>query len=211
MMLPHWKNRKYGILLMISVLLLLLPAISQASNTQSVKISGPEFMWAMAHPFIAAKARKMTKYAMHITDSLENAHVLHDRSGGQLDAFKHAFWMAVLSQEFKPKKVYKLGLAHERFNFRQVKKAKGGGDKAASDMDLWNNKVGIDMGYVNRNISKDSLISLIVSAVKSGKMRIIKKNSRGDSLDKNNQLIDNSTLKTWENPRCLVASDYKYN
>jgi hypothetical protein len=200
--------------IIISILFLLAFSFSEniwASNQSQLKVSAPELAWAMAHPFIAIKAKSITKRAMIVTDSIERVGILKDRSGGQLDAFKHAFWMALLSQRFKSKKVYKLGLAHEKYNYRQSKKGKGGGDQIASNMDLWNNKVGIDIGYVHRNISEDSLITVVINAIKRGAMRIIKKNSNGDSLDKQGRLIDNSTLKTWMNNRCLVSSDYKYN
>jgi hypothetical protein len=200
--------------IIISILFLLAFSFSEniwASNQSQLKVSAPELAWAMAHPFIAIKAKSITKRAMIVTDSIERVGILKDRSGGQLDAFKHAFWMALLSQRFKSKKVYKLGLTHEKYNYRQSKKGKGGGDQIASNMDLWNNKVGIDIGYVHRNISEDSLITVVINAIKRGAMRIIKKNSNGDSLDKQGRLIDNSTLKTWMNNRCLVSSDYKYN
>ncbi len=171
------------------------------------KVSRQEIVWAIGHPFIAVKAKRLSKRALLVTDSLEKACVLKDRSGGQLDAFKHAFWMALLSQQVKVKKAKKLGFAHERFNSMQYKKGKGGGDKAASEMDLWNNNVGARIGNLHKDAAEDTLINLIIEAVKNGEMRIIKKNSKGESLDSEGQLIDNSTLKTWENKRCLLPSN----
>jgi len=171
------------------------------------KVSRQEIVWAIGHPFIAVKAKKLSKRALLVTDSLEKACVLKDRSGGQLDAFKHAFWMALLSQQIKVKKARKLGAAHEKFNYKQCKKRKGGGDKAASDMDLWNNDVGLKIGSSHKNISETELIELIVEAIKKGEMRIIKKNKDGKSLDSEGKLIDNSTLKTWLNKRYLVPSN----
>jgi len=196
--------------LIISVILIICIALPY-SVTAKTKVSGPEFAWALAHPFIAIKAKKISKRVIYITDSLEAAGVLKDRSGGQLDAFKHAFWMASLSQQIKKKKAYKLGLAHEKFNYRQAKRGKGGGDQAASDMDLWNNKVGINLGYDNRYLSESALIELVIKWVLKGEMRMIKKDTQGNPLDSSGQLIDKSTLKTWVNKRCLVPSDYRYN
>jgi hypothetical protein len=196
--------------LIISVILIMCIAWPYSVSAKT-KVSGSEFAWAMAHPFIAIKAKKISKRVIYITDSLEAAGVLKDRSGGQLDAFKHAFWMASLSQQIKKKKAYKLGLAHEKFNFRQAKKGKGGGDKAASDMDLWNNRVGASLGFDNRQLSESALIELVINWVLQGKMRVIKKDAQGNSLDSNGQLIDKLTLKTWVNKRCLVPSDYRYN
>ena len=211
MMLSVCKVGKTIIIYIILFLVFSFPSEVLADNHSKLKISAPEIAWAITHPFIAFKVKAITKRAMFVTDSIEKAGILKDRSGGQLDAFKHAFWMALLSQKFKTQKVYKLGLAHEKYNYRQSKKGKGGGDQAASEMDLWNNKVGIDIGYINRNISEDSLINMVITAIMRGEMRVIKKDKEGNSLDKQGQLIDNSTLKTWENNRCLVSSDYKYN
>jgi len=193
----------------ISLIIIISSAISMRLEAK-IKISGPEFCWAMAHPFIAIKAKRISEQAIKITDSLEANGILKDRSGGPLDAFKHAYWMALLSQQINPRKAYKLGLAHEKFNYKQSRKAKGGGDKAASDMDLWNNKIGKDIGYINREVSKDSLINIVIQMIKAGDMKIIKKNANGDSLTCEGQLIDKSTLKTWVNKRCLVCSDYVY-
>jgi len=211
MMLCIRKVGKAIIIFTLIIMVSIFPKELAAKSKSQIKVSGPELAWALAHPFIAIKAKAISKRAITVTDSIEKLGLLKDRSGGQLDAFKHAFWMALLSQEFKSRKIYKLGLAHEKYNFKQSKKGKGGGDQAASEMDLWNNKVGIDIGYVNRNISEDSLISIVINEIKRGAMRIIKKNKEGISLDIHGQLIDNSTLKTWGNKRCLVPSDYKYN
>ena len=191
--------------------ILIISINSPTELVAAAKISGPEFWWAIGHPFIAIKAKRISKQAIRTTDSLEAAAILKDRSGGQLDAFKHAFWMASLSQQIKPKKAYKLGVAHEKFNYKQSRKGKGGGDKAASEMDLWNNKTGIDLGYIHRDVPKDILINIVIQAVKEGKMKVIKKNIDGNSLDCDGQLIDKSTLKTWGNKRCLVPSNYDYN
>jgi len=200
----HLKGGLFSAIIIISIM---LPYKLSAKT----KVSGPEISWAIAHPFIAAKAKRISERAIFITDSLEAAGILKDRSGGQLDAFKHAFWMASLSQQIKLKKAYKLGLAHEKYNYKQSKKGKGGGDEAASEMDLWNNKVGLDLGYANRNTSEDSLIKLVVQAILGGDMKIIKKDAQGNSLDKQGRLIDKSTLKTWVNARCLMYSNYIYN
>jgi len=197
------KGRKAVVFCFVLIVLFIFPQDAGAKT----KVSSQEFWWAMGHPFIAAKAMRLSKYAIYVTDSLEKTGVLKDRSGGQLDAFKHAYWMALLSQQMKVKKARKLGLAHEKFNYKQYKKGKGGGDKAASDMDLWNNEVGLRIGSSHKDISKTELANLIVEAVKKGEMRIIKKNKEGKSLDSEGQLIDNSSLKTWLNKRYLVPSN----
>ena len=201
------KGRKAVIFCLVLIGFMLFSQNLQAKT----KVSSQEIWWALGHPFVAAKAKKISNRAIQITDSMENAGVLKDRSGGQLDAFKHALWMAMMSQHIKVKKLRKLGLAHERFNYRQAKKGKGGGDKVASDMDLWNNEVGLKIGGANKTLTESELIDMLIKAVNQGEMRIIKKNRQGEFLNLDGQLIDNSTLKTWVNKRCLVPSDYRYN
>ena len=138
------------------------------------KVSGPELWWAMAHPFIATKAKKISERAIYLTDSIEKIGLLKDRSGGQLDAFKHAIWMALLAQSVNPKKAKKLGRAHEKYNYKMYHKSRGGGDSAASKMDLWNNEVGLNIGSSFPDISENKLIEIVITAIKHGEMKFIK-------------------------------------
>ena len=206
-------NRIKAIIISMVIILGIISLVHVDANAQqnNIKLSGPELSWVIVHPLIAVKAKRLSKRALFVTDSIEKLGLLKDRSGGQLDAFKHAFWMALLAQNIKPKKAYKLGKAHEKYNYNRARKGKGGGDQAASNMDLWNNDVGIKLGSENDNISESALIELVINAIRKGKMKIIRKNLNGDSLDCDGQLIDKSTLKTWVNKRCLVASNYEYN
>ena len=206
MLRKDWSRKA----VIISIFIVLSAAKTESLQAKT-KLSCPELTWAISHPFIAIKVKRISKRVLAITDSIEKTGLLKDRSGGQLDAFKHSMWMALLAQEIKVKKANKLGLAHEKFNYRQARKGKGGGDKAASDMDLWNNKVGQAIGFNNKSLSEDSLIMLVVNEINAGEMQIVKKDILGNSLDSNGQLIDKSTLKTWLNKRCLVASNYQFN
>ncbi len=201
---------RYRKAVFISTIIIILILISNEGQTKT-KVSTYEFRWALAHPFIAAKAKDISDRALLLTDSIEKTGLLKGGSGGQLDAFKHAVWMALLGQQFKANKIYKLGLAHEKSNYRQAKKGRGGGDQTASEMDLWNNEVGAKIGVRYPSIAEKDLIELIIKAIKSGEMRIVKVDRAGESLDCEGILIDKSTLKTWENKGCLVASDYQYN
>ena len=114
-------------------------------KTQRPKISCPEKRWAVFHPFIAKKSYNLTKETLQVTDSVKNSKILDgDINGGQVDAFKHAYWMALLSQNIKYKKALKLGKAHEKGNYKSFKKSLRKGfqtsqDQRSSEMDLWNN------------------------------------------------------------------------
>ena len=188
-------------------------------NTGTIKmekISCPEKWWAIFHPFIAKKAYKLTREALKSADSLQRTEVLDgDISGGQVDAFKHSYWMALLAQQFRWQKVWKLGRAHEKGNYRSFKKAIKHGnesshDKISSDMDLWNNREGIKIGLSNQHALNVHLQSIIIDSIQEGTMRIIKKNGQGDFLDRKGNIIpENDLTGKWENSKCLVPSDYR--
>lgn len=184
----------------------------QKSNFKT--LSRPEKMWAICHIFIASKAYNITKESLQVTDSIFATKIIgQDKHGGQMDAFKHAYWMASLSQQFKWRKVYRLGKAHEKGNYITFKKGLKKGkedlpDKRSSDMDLWNNDVGIKIGKENKEASKLSLQQLIIDAVLAGDLRIINKDSNGNFLDSKNQVIPIEQLKgKWENDKCLLPSN----
>jgi hypothetical protein len=178
------------------------------------KISGPERWWVMSHPFIANKTRKITI----ITDSVSNvmkadSRLDGDANGGQVDAFRHAFWMALLSQKICWRNAISLGNAHEKGNYKQFKKGEKDEesslpDSVSGEMDKFNNQIGAGIGCRNKIIPIDSLVIIILNEVTAGKMKIISKNSRGDYLDCNGNVIESGLLKgKWNVPKCLVFSN----
>jgi hypothetical protein len=182
------------------------------------KISCPEKRWAICHIFIAKRAYKITKHSLIVTDSILQTQILGtDFQGGDLDAFKHAYWMASLSQHIKWKKAYRLGTAHEKGNYKSFKKGKRKGkinlpDKASSEMDMWNNKAGLIIGRENQNISKIDLQQLVIQAIRNGEMRILKRDSHGNFVTCQNQLIPVDILQgNWDNNKCLEPSGNSIN
>ncbi len=194
--------------LLISLLILLNILVYGNGSITAVKskIAVREIIWGITHPFIAFKVKRLTKEALSITDSLQNHNILSDRSGGQLDAFKHSYWMALLSQEIKAKKARKIGVIHEKVNYKSFKKNHSVQDSAASAMDILNNEVGILLGSNNKLMSKKELITLTISYIKQGKMYIIKKDDKGNCLDKDNKIIDLSVEKEWDKRKCIIGS-----
>ena len=73
-------------------------------------------------------------------------------------------------------------------------------------MDILNNEVGITLGSNNKLLSKAELTSLTISYIKQGKMFIIKKDDKGNCLDKNNIIIDLSVEKNWDKRKCIIGS-----
>lgn len=204
---------------LVLVLLLLSGQLGLAQHNSRIEsfkgLSYPEKYWVLAHPFIAGKTYYITKEAKKMAAQVaEYNSIDKDSNGGQMDAFRHAVWMALLVQKIAPKKAQKLGKAHEKGNYRDFKKnlVEEGAvpDKISSEMDLWNNMAGILIGKQNREASKDSLKHLVIEAVNAGKMRIIKKDKNGNFLDEDSRIISAESLTgKWENNKCLVPSDYK--
>ena len=154
----------------------------------------------------------ITKHTLKVTDSLSKINVLeNDINGGQLDAFKHSFWIAQLSLKIGVKPALKLGRAHEKGNYRTYKKMKLEEgivpDKISSNMDLYNNEMGAQIAIENKNLSKDEFINLLIQEIRNGKMKIIKKDLKQNYLSCEGEIIPNKTLiGLWENNKCLVSS-----
>ncbi len=198
-------------------LLILIAKFSsaQSSNPSFKKLSRPEKWWVVTHLFVAKKAARITIQARTVSKGMLNDSLLdHDADGGQVDAFRHSYWMARLAQEMCWRKAVKLGNAHEKGNYLDFKKKKTGeevfSDSIASAMDLFNNKKGIETGRENKSVTKEEIQKLILAEILSGKMKIILKDSQGNSLDCDHQSIDlKKYSRVWNVPRCLINSDKK--
>ena len=71
-------------------------------------LSSPEKWWVIWHPFKAKNALEASLQTLRVTDSILNLGVVGtDISGGRLDAFKHAYWMALLSRRIGEKAAVK--------------------------------------------------------------------------------------------------------
>ncbi|HQH19879.1 MAG TPA: hypothetical protein PKZ43_10015 [Bacteroidales bacterium] len=196
-------------------LFLNISCIQSQTNSVSEKfreLSRPEKCWVFKHPFVAKKTWLITQKVIAVCDSIANVNTLdRDKNGGQVDAFRHAYWMATLAQQIGWRKALKLGRAHEKANYIDYKKHRledgAHPDKASGDMDLYNNKIGIKIGKENKNISEVELQVLVIDAIIGGQMKIIKKDSLGNFLDEKNNIIPTDSLKgKWDNGKCLVSS-----
>ncbi|RUA09915.1 MAG: hypothetical protein DSY82_05490 [Flavobacteriia bacterium] len=197
--------------LWIIVFLLQMNVYPQSAVEGFFKLSTPEKCWVIFHPFKAKKAFKITKEALFVTDSITKLKILTDLNGGRADAFKHSYWLSRLTQEIGVRAALKLGKAHEKGNYQFYKKGKKEDgylpDKPSSDMDLYNNNVGAGIAQKNLQVSKHTMVELIISAVKSGEMKILKKDSKGNFLTCSGEVISKESLQSkWENKKCLVSS-----
>lgn len=187
---------------------------SQSNYQKFKKLSSPKKWWIVFHPFKAKKALEISNETNRIADSIRKTDLLDkDHAGGQVDAFRHAYWMGRLKQEIGASGARSLGKSHEKENYLMYKKRKLEEgvvpDKISSEMDLYNNEVGLSLVENRVKTSKKSLILKIIEAIKSGKMKVIKKDKKGRFLTCDGKLILKEDLKgKWENEKCLVASNY---
>ena len=118
------------------------------------EISKYEYRWAFFHPFAGKKIQKHLKDAMIVYHSVKSSKLLDTiESGGTIDAFRHAYTMAYLSQYVKINKLRKLGKAHERGNeyffYKNHQEFGERADSLACVMDLRNNELGFEIGKNN--------------------------------------------------------------
>ncbi|MEO8088421.1 MAG: hypothetical protein ABI763_16495 [Bacteroidota bacterium] len=199
------------------ILFLFIPFLSKSQSPSSgfKKLSCPEKWWVICHPFIAKKTYRITLEARSVSKEMEKDSLLdHDADGGQVDAFRHAYWMARLAQEICWRKATSLGKAHERGNFRDFQNHLSGeenfSDSIAGAMDLFNNKAGIDLGRINKTLAKEEIQKLVRAKIISGAMKIILKDKSGNSLDCNRNLIELKKFQgVWNIPRCLANSNLR--
>ncbi|MCD4736361.1 MAG: hypothetical protein K8R53_09975 [Bacteroidales bacterium] len=177
------------------------------------KLSRPEKIWVICHPFVAKKAFVLTEEVLKTTDSIACIYMdCKVTQGGSIDAFKHSYWMAMLASKIRWRKAWKLGKAHEKGNYIVYKKGKRKGlsalpDKISSKMDCWNNLIGIDIGSTNRNKSTDLLILAVLDSLNAGKLRIVNRDLTGNFIDCDGEIISpDSLISRWDTPKCLVPS-----
>lgn len=198
----------------ISFLLVSISSFSQTSFQKFKKLSPPKKWWVIWHPLKAKKALTVSKEANKVADSIKDSPLLDkDGSGGQADAFRHAYWMARLRQEIGENAARSLGKAHEKENYLTFKENKLEDGvvpgQISSEMDLFNNEVGLSLTLKRSKTSKQGLIYRIINLIHTGDLKVIKKDTEGNFLTCENEKISNTSLKgKWKNNKCLVKSNY---
>lgn len=196
----------------ILIFFLVQTSFAQSNKGVFSKLSRPEKCWAFFHPFVAKKAHRITMKVQETAKEVAKDPVLdQDENGGQVDAFRHAYWMALLSQRIKAKKALKLGKAHERGNHISFKRGEyeegAPPDSMGSVMDLYNNCIGSEIGRNNKKIKEEELKQLVLRSIFQGNMRILKKDPKGNYLDCSGKIIDLVSYRgKWSVPKCLVGS-----
>lgn len=177
------------------------------------KLSCPEKWWVISHPFIAKKTYVLTQKAIDVSKEIKKDTALDgDENGGQVDAFRHAYWMALLTQNIKPHKALRLGIAHEKgnkLNFnKSITEEETLPDSVSCVMDMENNKTGIELGKTNISMNQEELKQFIKKQILLGQMKIISKDNSGNFLDCSGNKIIMETFKgKWNIPKCLKPSN----
>jgi hypothetical protein len=187
--------------------------VAQGRGKAFGQLSGPEKRWVLSHICVAGKAQRVSARVVTLTDSLKSITTMDgDLSGGKADALRHSLWMALLCQEMHWRKAKRLGNAHEKGNYLLSHKGESEDavipDKAAGEMDLWNNEKGLLIGKENRRSHEERLIELLIWMIEDGQMRVIAKDQFGRSLDAKGKMIpDDEWMGHWETRRVLVPSN----
>lgn len=121
-------------------------------------------------------------------DALHVAETRYDQglTDGHGDAFRHAYWNAVMTQRFGEEWVSEFATAHER---------RPTSHPVPVAMDLHNNEVGRQIAQENPDASPEELADIVQQAVKDGDMVVIDENDR---LWSSGELDPNDARKTRE-------------
>ncbi|MGY6649174.1 DUF6973 domain-containing protein [Wenyingzhuangia sp. IMCC45574] len=178
-------------------------------------MSKQEKTWVYFHPFKAKRAYKISKKVERTTDSITKTKRLGTKRivGNRIDAFKHTLWMWALADEIGCNAAASLGRAHEKGNYSMYKEhqLEDGAlpDKASSDMDTFNNNIGIQLykEYKKKKPSYNEKIKRVILEVKKGTTKMLHQNKKGEFLDKNGNIIPlKDFVGKWENRRCLIST-----
>lgn len=213
-------NMKFILLLIVSLLICSFSA-DQAKKRSSHnerlekfhELPRPEKWWAFFHPLILKRSYHIAKEAKRIADEkISDPDLDGDHDGGQVDAFRHTLWMAMMSREFGKWRSLSLGRAHEESNYQDylARRLEDGNipDHQACIMDLRNNSIGADLGRKYRKLSDSALIEVVKANVLEGKSWVLLKDRSGNFLDADGAVIPYDSLKgRWETKKQFVRSN----
>ncbi len=192
---------------------ILVAILSKTTCFAQQPISCYEFRWACFHPFAALKIKKQLPKALAVYSGMMKSGVPDAyNSGGKLDAFRHVYTMAFLAREIRPRKLRKLGKAHEKGNKRQFRKGQQEEgerpDSLACEMDLRNNELGFILGRANKEVGDAALKEIVMKAINDGEAWYLKRNARSEYVDCAGSPLDlNLYRKDWYVPKCLVKTN----
>ncbi len=216
-MILHCKTIKITVTLFVLLLLVGKETHAQGKSRWLYfrELSRPERWWVITHPFSAGRALEISLHAREMSKQMEEHPGLDgDGRGGQVDAFRHVYWMALMTQKTNHRKAWRLGYDHEKGNklyYEKHKDERSENLPTATDctMDMYNNKAGIEIGMKYPEVDKEQLQEIILEKLLKGHFIILKKDTHGNLLDcEGNVLKAEEYDNYWDIPACLVPSDY---
>ncbi len=122
--------------------------------------------------------------------------------------------MEAFAQKINIKKIRKLGIAHEKGNYKSfLKGIKEDGefaDSLSTVMDLHNNELGFSIGKANKDLDPKKLRDEVATQIFSGKSLFFKRNARNQYVTCDGKLIILEDYKgKWFVPKCLIATNLK--
>ena len=127
---------------------------------QFQNLTEDEKIYLLKHPFHASSIKESKEKAFAETKKIFGVNGRNDSS----DAFRHCYWSALLSKELGYLNALEFTTAHESSPVNP---------KNEKEMDLYNNAIGLKIGQ-NKDVT-DSLSAQCMSALKGGKLKVIKK------------------------------------
>ncbi len=183
-------------------------SISVFGQTHQVqRIGFREVVWAVFHPIVAHNALNISQSVTEIADSLAKDCILKGPSGGPLDAFKHCIWMWKLAEGIGPDKARKLGMIHEKVNYKRFKRNPSSNDSSASAMDLLNNEQGLRLAQNINQVSDSLKIKMVIQELEMGNLWLLRVDEAGDFLNCWGEKIILPIPPQWNNGRCVGPSN----
>lgn len=192
---------------------MLVAILSKNTCFAQQHLSRYEFRWACFHPVAALKIKQQLPKALAVYNDMKKEAIPDAyNSGGKLDAFRHVYTMAFLARDIKPRKLRKLGMAHEKGNERQFRKGQQEEgerpDSLASEMDLRNNELGFMLGRDNKAVSDAALKDTVLKAIKDGEAWYLKRNARSEYVDCSGRPLNTALYReSWYVPKCLIRTN----
>lgn len=195
------------------LIVMLVAILSKNTCFAQQHLSRYEFRWACFHPVAALKIKQQLPKALAVYNDMKKEAIPDAyNSGGKLDAFRHVYTMAFLARDIKPRKLRKLGMAHEKGNERQFRKGQQEEgerpDSLASEMDLRNNELGFMLGRDNKVVSDAALKDTVLKAIKDGEAWYLKRNARSEYVDCSGRPLNTALYReSWYVPKCLIRTN----
>ena len=154
-------------------------------------------IWFAKHPKAAQTFKKNSEIANEVARDPNLK--LKLPTDGEQDAFRHAFWMALNAQKEGAPLAVDFGQAHEEDG--------DANDSRATQMDMFNNFVGAQIGTANPEASREEIIIKIIAALKAGALKIIFTDQEGVYLNENGEELITDGEGNWQAYKVVIKSN----